>query len=45
MPLSRLRPALPMFWFELSGFDTAPTVAMHSWRTMRSSPDDSRICA
>src|ERR1700759_2950475 len=38
-PSQRERPALPMDWFELSGFDTAPTVAMHSARRMRTSPD------
>src|SRR6201996_9817310 len=27
-PSQRLRPALPIFWFWLSGFETAPTVAM-----------------
>src|SRR5690606_27161644 len=32
-PMCRLRPALPRFWFEWSAFDTAPTVAIHSWRT------------
>src|SRR5215213_9784818 len=32
-PSQRDRPALPICWFWLSGFDTAPIVAMHSART------------
>src|ERR1700710_2533780 len=39
------RPALPRLWLELSGLDTAPTVAMHSPRTTRNSPDISLIWA
>src|SRR6056297_3011440 len=40
-PSQRLRPALPRLMLALSGFETAPTVAMHSARTIRVSPDDS----
>jgi hypothetical protein len=32
MPFQRVRPALPKFWFWLSGFETAPTVPMQSPR-------------
>src|SRR5512134_3131754 len=35
-PSQRWRPALPIWTLLLSGFDTAPTVAMHSPRTTRS---------
>src|SRR5512134_2616954 len=38
-PFHRTRPALPIDTLELSGFDTAPTVAMHSAGTMRVSPE------
>ena len=44
-PSQRLRPALPMLMFCLSGFDTAPIVAMHSARTMRTSPEERRSSA
>src|SRR4051794_27919081 len=32
LPSQRLRPAFARFWLALSGFDTAPTVAMQSER-------------
>src|SRR5690606_30653509 len=32
LPSQRPRPALARFWLPLSGFDTAPTVPMHSPR-------------
>src|SRR5712671_7981430 len=44
-PSQRLRPALPMTMFCWSGFETAPTVARHSPRTMRTSPEDKRSSA
>src|SRR6187551_811866 len=44
-PFHRTRPALPIEMLELSGFDTAPTVAMHSADTMRVSPELSRRIA
>src|SRR5689334_15882173 len=44
-PSQRDRPALPIFWFMLSGLDTAPTEAMNSARTMGSSPDIGLIWA
>ena len=40
-----MRPALPICWFWLSGLDTAPIVAMHSARTVRTSPEESLSCA
>src|SRR5215470_6829682 len=45
LPSQRLRPALPMLMFCWSGLDTAPIVAMHSLRTMRTSPEPSRSSA
>src|SRR3546814_13310416 len=39
LPSQRLRPALARFWFWLSGFDTAPIVAMHSERLQRCQPE------
>src|SRR5947199_7538876 len=33
LPIHRVRPALARVWLALSGFDTAPTVAMQSERT------------
>src|SRR3954449_375202 len=33
LPIQRVRPALAKVWLPLSGFDTAPTVAMQSERT------------
>src|SRR6184192_2106078 len=33
LPIQRVRPALANVWLALSGFDTAPTVAMQSERT------------
>src|SRR6476646_295524 len=39
LPFHRMRPALPIETFELSGFDTAPTVAMQPAGTMRVSPE------
>src|ERR687898_1065396 len=41
LPSQRLRPALPRLMLDWSGFDTAPIVARHSPRTIRSSPDAS----
>src|SRR5688572_6668919 len=38
-PFQRMRPALPNETLELSGFETAPTVPMHSAGTMRVSPE------
>src|SRR5262245_1549954 len=38
-PFQRTRPALPIDTLELSGLETAPTVAMHSAGTMRVSPE------
>ena len=38
-PFQRMRPALPIETLELSGLETAPTVAMHSDGTMRVSPE------
>src|SRR5680860_41776 len=38
-PFQRMRPALPKLILELSGLETAPTVAMHSAGTMRVSPE------
>src|SRR6185503_4918379 len=39
VPLQRVRPALPVDSFIWSGLDTAPTVAKHSARTRRVSPE------
>src|SRR5215467_2452926 len=43
VPRQRVRPALPVTSFMWSGLETAPTVAMHSWRTRRVAPDELRI--
>ena len=43
--LVTLRPALPRTSFMLSGFDTAPIVAMQTSGTMRTSPEASFSCA
>src|SRR5688500_7120412 len=45
LPMWRARPALPIFWFSWSRLLTCPTVAMHSTRTRRTSPDGSRMVA
>src|SRR5579862_7984602 len=45
LPFHTLRPALPMTSFMWSGFETAPTVAMHSSCTRRTSPELSRSIA
>jgi hypothetical protein len=42
IPIQRDRPALPMDTFSCSKFPTWPTVAMHSNRTFRISPEGSR---
>src|SRR4051794_38855610 len=39
LPIQRVRPALARVWLALSGFDTAPTVAMQSERIYRCSPE------
>ena len=45
VPRQRVRPALPVDSFMWSGLETAPTVAMHSARTRRVSPELSRRIA
>jgi hypothetical protein len=42
-PIQRLRPALPIEMFMLSGFDTAPTVPMQRPFTRRCSPEFRRM--
>ena len=42
LPLWRLRPALPILTFWCSAFESVPTVARHSPRTMRTSEEGSR---
>src|SRR5262245_54631216 len=45
VPFQRVRPALPIDSFIWSALDTAPTVAMHSARTRRVSPEFRRRMA
>src|SRR5262245_24382875 len=42
LPSQRLRPALPLCWFEWSAFPTCPTVARQVSRTRRISPEGRR---
>src|ERR1700681_4724624 len=41
LPSQRVFPALPCDWFSCSTLPTWPTVAMHSTRTLRISPEGS----
>ena len=45
VPRQRVRPALPVASLRWSGLETAPTVAMHSARTRRVSPELRRMIA